>query len=185
MALVNQSGSYLSYLSSSYLLGREEQLDGSINQTPAADSPFVVQDVVTISSDAQSFLEAQAKAQDLTPAADLIADLKSHGNLISASFVGKNLQGIDLTGAFLYKADFSSATLDYSVLKDAWLSGADFTGATLIGADLRGANLSGATGLTSDALRHARVDTSTSLPIGVVLKSTEDITEVRHLDVVA
>jgi|GEM_PF-1961289 len=185
MALVNQSGSYLSYLSSSYLLGRENQLDGTINQVPKTNSPFVVEDVITISSDAQSFLEAQAKVQDLTPTADLVADIKSHGNLVSASFAGKNLKGVDLTGAFLYKADFSSATLDYSVFKDAWLSGADFTGATLIGADLRGANLSGATGLTSDALRHARVDTSTSLPIGVVLKSSEEITDIGHLDVVA
>jgi len=182
MAFVNQAGSYLSYLSSSYLLGREDQLDGTIDQSPTSNSPFVVQDVVTISADAQSFIESQAKEQELTSSSDQIAKLSSRSNLISSDFEGENLRGIDLTGAFLYKSNFSSATLDYSILKDAWLSGSDFSNATLIGADLRGANLSGATGLTSDSLRLAKFDTSTTLPIGLVLESTEDYTEVRHFD---
>lgn len=183
MALVNQSDSAIAYLSSSYLLGRDRQLDGTIDQAPLNNSPFVIQDVVTISTEAQTFVEAKARETELTPSADQLADLQAHGNLISGAFAGKNLQGIDFTGAFLYQADFSSANLNYAVLRDAWLSGADFTDATLIGADLRGADLSGATGLTSNALRSARVDTSTTLPIGLVLQSTEDVTQVRHLDI--
>ena len=159
MAVVQQANSYLAYLSNSYLLGREKQLDGTIDQVPSSNSPFIVEDVVTISSNAQSFIEAKGREQEISNSSDQVARLNSRSNLISASFVGKDLSGIDFTGAFLYKANFTSATLDYSVLKDAWLSGADFTDATLTGADLRGANLSGAKGLTSNSLRLARVDT--------------------------
>ena len=57
---------------------------------------------------------------------------------------GKKLEKINLSGAFLFKADLSKANLTAANLKAADLSGANLTAANLKAADLSGADLSGA-----------------------------------------
>lgn len=105
--------------------------------------------------------------------------------LYRADLRGANLSGANLTAVDLFEADLSGADLHDAVLAGANLRGANFLGANLQGAflgeldhvdrarldyiildreDLRGANFSFTSGLSRDALRGARIDSTTILP---------------------
>ncbi len=143
------------------------QPSGSAETYQTSNSPRVIEDFVTLSPEAQQFLELELRANT---ASDPSASLTTHGNLIGSGLSGQDLTGTDLTDMYLFKADLSSAVFDQAILNGAWLKEANLSGASFIGADLRGANLSGATGLTAEQLAYARVDSSTVLPIGVALE---------------
>ncbi len=94
----------------------------------------------------------------------------SHNNFVGIDLSGQNLSGGDFRGVALNYANLTGTDLSYAVLTGVSFANADVTGANFQGADLRGANFAGATGLRADQLVNARIDMSTTLPIGVVLK---------------
>jgi uncharacterized protein YjbI with pentapeptide repeats len=76
---------------------------------------------------------------------------------------------LDIHGAFVRRADLSSASLrsailDHADATNAIFRGADFAGASLKGTILRGADLSDATNLTLEQLSQAVIDSATILP---------------------
>ena len=93
------------------------------------------------------------------------------------------LQQADLHDADLQRADLNGARLSVTDLMGANMAGADLRGADLWmsdmkgtkldGADLRGANLMEVTNLTTEQLRDAVVDESTTLPTSLKT-DTED-----------
>jgi uncharacterized protein YjbI with pentapeptide repeats len=168
--MIDGIGAYNLYVNSNALTVSPVQPGGSLGTSQSANSPRVVEDVVTLSQAAQAYLEFEAKNEDITTSQERAVAFSSHGNLIGSGLSGQNLAGIDLTGVYLYKADLSNAVFDQATLNGAWLAGANLSGTSFIGADLRGANLSGATGLTAEQLALATVDGNTILPIGVALE---------------
>ncbi len=77
------------------------------------------------------------------------------------------LNGSDLSRAYLYQANLQNANLQNANLRyanlqwtnliDADLRGADLTGAALTGADLTGADFTGATGLSAQQIEYIRI----------------------------
>ncbi len=117
-------------------------------------------DTITLSSTARAFLAIQS--QNFT-SADRIA------NLIQINLAGQNFTGTDLTGAVLNFSNLRNANFSNATLRNVSFANADLTGARFFNADLRGANFAGASGLTAEQLLGARVDSSTTFPIGVKL----------------
>ena len=76
----------------------------------------------------------------------------SRADLSGAYLSRANLCGADLSGAYLSGANLSGAYLSGAYLSGANLSGADLSGANLSGADLSGADLSGAKLPTGETL---------------------------------
>ncbi|MCW9035959.1 MAG: pentapeptide repeat-containing protein [Rhodospirillales bacterium] len=146
------------------------QPSGSLATSQSSNNPRVIEDVITLSKDAQQYLEVQSRSNDIATGSEQAALLSARGNLIGSGLSGQNLSGTNLTDIYLFKADLSNAVFDQAILNGAWLAEANLTGASFIGADLRGANLSGATGLSAEQLAYARVDGNTVLPIGVALE---------------
>jgi len=170
--MIDGIGAYNLLVDSNSLKVSSTQPGGSSDTSASINNPRVVEDVVTLSSDAQRFLEVRSNTTDLTQRTEQQAAIASHGNLIGGGLANQNLRGTDLTGIYLYKADLSNAVFDHAVLKDAWLAGTNLSGTSFEGADLRGANLGGATGLTAEQLKSAKIDVKTVLPIGVALDYT-------------
>ncbi|HEC90713.1 MAG TPA: pentapeptide repeat-containing protein [Alphaproteobacteria bacterium] len=94
----------------------------------------------------------------------------SNNNFIGIDFSGKNLSGGDFRGVVLNYANLAGTDFSYAVLTGVSFANADVSGANFLGADLRGANFAGVSGLRADQLINATVDSSTILPIGVVLQ---------------
>jgi len=120
-------------------------------------------------------------------------------NLNQASFVSRDLNGINLSGAELWEVDFSGAhlakaNLSGAELRNAHLTSADLKGANLKGADLSGADLTLGADLTdvdlTDAdliltdLNKAQLNGSdfTGATIGGTVFADNDLSIVRGLD---
>lgn len=89
-----------------------------------------------------------------------------HGaSLVKANLQGTNLAGVSLRRADLWYANLSGAILNQANLREANLGDASLHGATLHYADLRGARLKGAD-LQEANLGWARFDEATILPDG-------------------
>jgi uncharacterized protein YjbI with pentapeptide repeats len=106
--------------------------------------------------------------------ADLInADLRgakmSWTKLSGALLRGSDLGGAQLYEAVLYEAVLEGADLNGTVLSRANLFGADLREATLSGAVLGGADLRGATGVTTEQLSTARFLGGATMPDGPTL----------------
>ncbi len=142
-----------------------------------------VEDKVSLSPAALALLKQQAEASpfksrsllvnkdDVNPLLDRNNNpFKSQGNLIESNLSERSLRATDLTGLRFNDSDLKGADFSYSVLRNASFARADLTGADFTGADLRGANLAGAKGLTSEQFIGARVDSSTVLPLGLLLE---------------
>ncbi len=85
-------------------------------------------------------------------------------NLQGANLIEANLQRANLIEANLQEANLWGAKLQNSFLRKANLQGADFLEAKLQEADLMGADLKDAKNLTSEQIKLAYVDSTTTLP---------------------
>lgn len=92
-------------------------------------------------------------------------------NLRDAKLHFTQLEKANLSGANLANADFSGANL-----RDAVLKGCDLDGAVLDNADVRGTDFSGSTGLSDEAIRSAKGDSRTVLPVGIARPSQWELT---------
>lgn len=162
---------YSAYMKGTYLTASETQPSTSWERQAMIASVFrVVEDKVTLSSDAQAFLNQKARSGIGAEGASLRGADVHPTNLIGADLAGKDFSGADLTRAFLYRANLVDADFSKATLKDAWISDSDVAGANFNGADLRGANLAKARNLTRDQLKLALVDLDTILPVTVRLE---------------
>ncbi|WP_339459844.1 pentapeptide repeat-containing protein, partial [Nodularia spumigena] len=85
--------------------------------------------------------------------ADLSGAYLIRANLRGADLIRANLRGADLSGAYLSRANLSGADLIRANLIDANLRGANLRGANLRGAYLMGANLRGADLIRANLIR--------------------------------
>ncbi len=193
MAIEGLSAYQVGY-SAVYLRAAEVQTTGKTYQLAHGGSG-TVEDTVSLSPTAQAILDYLSTnvplKGDLTPingGADnlpnqttelllaqdaqppLAQAVGSHNNFVGIDLSGQNLSGGDFRSITLNYANLAGTDFSYAVLTGVSFANADVTGANFQGADLRGANLAGVTGLRADQLINARVDTGTTLPIGVVLK---------------
>ncbi len=193
MAIAGLSAYQVGY-SAAYLRVAEVQTTGKTYQLAHGGSG-TVEDTVTLSSAARAILDylsnnvplngeltpinggadnssnqttEQLLAQSTTPSSAQATG--SQNNFIGIDLSGQNLSGGDFRGVTLNYANLAGTDFSYAVLTGVSFANADVTGANFQGADLRGANFAGVAGLRADQLINARVDVSTTLPIGVVLE---------------
>lgn len=136
---------------------------------------------------AEGVANGQRTQRSLDLSRTAIRDVDLHGApLMDVLLREADLRRSDLSDATLFIADLRGADLRKVLLRYADLGAADLAGADLRGADLggadlwqtdlRGADLTGASGLTSEQLRCALVDSGTRLPAGLSPPATEAAT---------
>ncbi|MEO5335932.1 MAG: pentapeptide repeat-containing protein [Magnetospirillum sp. WYHS-4] len=161
---------FTGYVSGTYMTVSEFQpVPSWEGQAVPVASKRVIEDTVTLSDKAQSYLEQKARAGTAEGKATPFRN-PDPANLVGADMSGKDFSGVDLTRAFLYRANLANADFSKATLKDAWISESDVAGANFEGADLRGANLAKTKNLTRDQLKDALVDLSTILPFALRLE---------------